>query len=370
MTRTPILQFGTSRFLQAHADLFISEALAKGCALGPITVVQSSGNAARSQRLAALAAPGGYPVRIRGLQDGQPIDETRISTSIRRTLSTATDWPEITRIATDEARIILSNTADAGYAPQPADESPAFDQTMSYPAKLMHLLLARFQRGPKPLQIMPAELIVNNGATLKASVLALARTQPSAFQTHLETDILWVNSLVDRIVSDPIEPAGAIAEPYALWAIEDQPGLILPCTHPCLQVVQTLETTEALKLFLLNLAHTALAEDWLLRGSPTGDLVRLAMADNRRPALLSLYEAELLPPFIAAGLEAQARAYIATTLERFANPFLNHKLSDIADNHAQKISRRVGGLLAFARKHGDHSPKPRLAAIAARLSLL
>jgi tagaturonate reductase len=40
---TPILQFGTSRFLQAHADLFIDEALRKGDALGRITVVQTTG---------------------------------------------------------------------------------------------------------------------------------------------------------------------------------------------------------------------------------------------------------------------------------------------------------------------------------------
>ena len=28
----PIIQFGTSRFLQAHVDLFVSEALGKGAA--------------------------------------------------------------------------------------------------------------------------------------------------------------------------------------------------------------------------------------------------------------------------------------------------------------------------------------------------
>ena len=38
----PILQFGTSRFLQAHVDLFVSEALESGDALGGITVVQST----------------------------------------------------------------------------------------------------------------------------------------------------------------------------------------------------------------------------------------------------------------------------------------------------------------------------------------
>ena len=52
MSITPILQFGTSRFLQAHVDLFLSEGEA---VLGPVTVVQSSGDAGRAGRLAALA---------------------------------------------------------------------------------------------------------------------------------------------------------------------------------------------------------------------------------------------------------------------------------------------------------------------------
>jgi tagaturonate reductase len=41
--KTPIVQFGTSRFLQAHADLFISDAMRAGQPVGPVTVVQTSG---------------------------------------------------------------------------------------------------------------------------------------------------------------------------------------------------------------------------------------------------------------------------------------------------------------------------------------
>ena len=32
--------------------------------------------------------------------------------------------------------------------------------------------------------------------------------------------VVFGNTLVDRIVSQDIEPVGAIAEPYALWAIQ------------------------------------------------------------------------------------------------------------------------------------------------------
>ena len=44
----PILQFGTGRFLQAHVDLFVSEALAAGKALGRIAVVQTTDSSRKS----------------------------------------------------------------------------------------------------------------------------------------------------------------------------------------------------------------------------------------------------------------------------------------------------------------------------------
>ena len=41
MTRR-IIQFGTSRFLQAHVDLFVHEARCSGEDIGPITVVKTT----------------------------------------------------------------------------------------------------------------------------------------------------------------------------------------------------------------------------------------------------------------------------------------------------------------------------------------
>lgn len=128
MSITPILQFGTSRFLQAHADLFISEALARGEALGPVTVVQSSGDARRSGRLAALASPGGFPVWVEGIENGSPVSRIVQVRSVARALSTGTDWPEIARIAAEEAEVILSNTGDAGWLASADDSAAEFRQ--------------------------------------------------------------------------------------------------------------------------------------------------------------------------------------------------------------------------------------------------
>ncbi|NPD14886.1 mannitol dehydrogenase family protein [Xinfangfangia sp. D13-10-4-6] len=366
--RTPILQFGTSRFLQAHADLFISEALARGPgtgpesgqAIGPVSVVQSSGDASRAGRLQALAAPEGYRVRIEGIEGGQTVRrETRV-TSVRRTLATGTDWAEVARIAADEAEVILSNTGDSGWQPQAADHAPDFRQEMSFPAKLTHLLRARYIAGGAPLTVMPTELVPRNGDVLRARVLELAGAVDPALADWIAGRVVFANSLVDRIVSEPLEPAGAVAEPYALWAIEAQPGLVLPCRHPCIQLVPDLHRIERLKLHILNLGHSYMVSRWIVAGGGGAPLVREVMADPAaRADLESLYAAEVLPVFAAAGYD-EAPAYVASTLDRFANPYLAHRLSDIAQSHADKLQRRIGLFLDWGAGVCPGLSQPRL----------
>ena len=364
MTVTPILQFGTSRFLQAHADLFISQAMTEGQDVGPITVVQSSGDAARAGRLSGLV--GSYPVRIEGMKDGKPLSEKIEVTSIAHTLSTALDWDDVVRVFVHEAAIVLSNTGDSGYAPQPLDTNKIFDQAMSYPAKLTLLLRARFEAGGGPIQIMPMELIADNGAVLKGRVIDLAQGD-DAFLRYLDNDVIWVNSLVDRIVSQPLEPAGAVAEPYALWAIEDQLRLVLPCKHPSVQVVKSLSQIEALKLFVLNLGHTFLVDHWQKTNGGPDVLVRQLMEDaTALTALKAVLRDEVRPAFIAAGIAADFDAYVAITFDRFANPFLDHRIADISQNHAQKVERRIVAMLGWAVDQGDSSAKPMLSEIIAR----
>lgn len=365
MRPTPILQFGTSRFLQAHADLFVSEAMESGQDVGPITVVQSSGDPERAKRLAGLV--GSYPVRIEGIADGKRVQNTVTVRSITRTLSTAVDWGEISRVFVEEAQFVFSNTGDSGFEPQNCDANDTFDQRMSYPAKLAHLLRLRFESGAAPIQIMPLELIADNGVVLKRLLMELAQADNPAFRAYLENDVMWVNSLVDRIVSQPLEPAGAVAEPYALWAIEDQPGLILPCDHPAVKLVPALADIEPLKLFVLNLGHTFMADRWRVEKGEDDTLIRHLVSNSEVLAqLIDVLREEVRPAFLAAGLVDQFDPYVLTTIERFANPFLDHRIKDIAQNHVQKVARRIGAMLNWAQTKGDMSPKPILSEIVVR----
>ena len=341
-----ILQFGTSRFLQAHVDLFVSEALAPKPGEGPITVVQTTNAAEREGRVAAFDA-GRFPVHLRGLRDGDTIDRVVDVRSVSRGLAAAGHWAEISRSFVQDALAVISNTGDRGYELDPAD-GPNDAPPGSFPAKLLTLLLARFRANPAPLDLYPCELIRSNGDVLRRIVLGLARTWSCdpAFLQWAEFECRWVNSLVDRIVSAPLDPIGAVAEPYALWAIETQPGLEPVCRHPDIVLTDRLVDFEQRKLFILNLGHTALVELWRDRGAPDELTVREAVADpDMRAALDRIYETEIIPAFAVLGQEDAARDYLARTLERFSNPFLDHRLRDIAVNHDIKIERRFGGIV-------------------------
>ncbi len=364
----PILQFGTSRFLQAHADLFVSEAQAQGQALGGITVVQSSGGAQGLLRAAAFNTTPGYPVRLRGWQDGAVVDVLLHVGSVTEALQAERDWPTIVERVAGPVRVILSNTSDQGYQLSDADHAGLLQNGQvpaSFPAKLLVLLHARHRRGAAPITVMPCELVTRNGDVLRELVVTLARRWEldAAFLAYLERDCIWVNSLVDRIVSEPLEPLGAVAEPYALWAIERQPGMQLPCSHPHMVVTDQLERYERLKLFFLNLGHSYLAEQWLLQRRAADETVLQALSDAGLGAALdAVWEEEVMPVFVALGEEAVARAYLAQVRERLRNPFLAHRLSDIAQNHEEKKLRRFQPVLALAERLGLAPGQSRLRA--------
>ena len=376
MLKPAILQFGTGRLLLAHVDLFVSEALAAGQAVGRILAVQTSGSPESVARTAALAGGAAYPVHIRGLEGGQPVDRTLQCHAIGAAVRAAVDWPRVGEAIRSQVQVIVSNTADAGYRLDP-DDDPALLQQVgraprSFPAKLLVLLHQRWLHGPQaPLSILPCELVERNGDTLRGIVCALAGAwhAPAPFVQWLREHCVWANSLVDRIVSEAIAPVGAVAEPYALWAIERQPGLALPCTHPAIVLTDDLDHHTRLKLFLLNGGHSFLAECWQRDGLAADLTVAQAMNHaGLRSELEALWAEEIVPVFAPPGQREAAEQYLVALRERLLNPFLAHRLADIAQHHAQKKQRRLAPIVALAAQQGLPLSQPRLRAALADAS--
>ena len=89
--------------------------------------------------------------------------------------------------------------------------------------------------------------------------------------------------------------------------------------------------------------------------------VLAAMQDAAmRDALEAVWSDEVLPVFERLGEADAARQYVASVRERFLNPWLAHRLADIAVNHVTKVLRRLAPVVAAAHEHAPGLAQPAL----------
>jgi len=348
MSETPpetVLQFGTGKFLRCFADLFVHELNEQDRGAGRVVVLQSTG-AERAHRINERG--GRYRVAVRGLENGRLVDRTVQVTSISRALAAEEDWAQVLDLArSPDLTTIVSNTTEAGYR---LEDEPlpgaAVAQPRSFPAKLLAALQARFEAGGAGLTILPCELLEQNADRLRTLAIEQAsRWRLSAeLIAWIESECAWCNTLVDRIVSapspgDPLaaeDPLFAVAEPFALWLVEGTATVPL-IEHPAVHCVERLSPYLVRKVRILNGAHTALVAKALPRGVAT---VREAVADpHLGPWLRRLLFEEIVPTLEGRVPEPERFAHDA--LERFANPFLDHRLADIALHQEAKLQTRL-----------------------------
>jgi tagaturonate reductase len=342
-----VLQFGSGRFLRAFADLFIHQANQTAVPVGKVVIVQSTGG----DRATGLTSQAGrYNVIVRGLAHegarGVVVDRVETVEGISRALAATDQWPDVLAVArSPKLRLILSNTTEVGYNLDAADR-PADAVPRSFPAKLLAVLRERFQAGQPGLTIVPCELREHNADLLQGIVLQLARDwqQPDALQNWLQTECAWLNTLVDRIVTAPKDhPLLAddalltVCEPYALWAIQRKPTAWRFLENPAVVWTDDVQPYFLRKVRILNGAHTAL----LAKARPRGFLtVREAVNDPELGKWLERLLFEEVVPVLEGRVEQPAE-FARQTLERFRNPFLEHKLADIAVNHDAKVQVRL-----------------------------
>lgn len=355
-----ILQFGAGKFLRGFADLFVHEANEAARTADRIVVVQSTG----IERAKAFNAQGGrYHVAIRGLHEGKRVDRTVEVQSVSRALAAASDWDGVLSVArSDSLRAIVSNTTEAGYALHPGDKLDDAPPR-SFPAKLLCVLNARFEAGLPPLAILPCELLEENGTRLIGLLVDQLQRWglSSELRPWIEASCVVPNTLVDRIVAapspgDPLaesDPLLAVAEPFALWLMDQSPAVPGLVEHPAIRVVEDLAPFHLRKVRILNGAHTALVAKALPMGLET---VRQAVEDERvGPWLESLLMEEIVPTL--EGRTEDPEQFALDTLERFANPFLDHRLADIALHHEVKLQTRLVPTLHEFQERFGRTPR-------------
>ena len=362
-----VLQFGAGNFLRGFVDTFLHEMNADGQNAGRVVIVQSTG----AERAAAInAQQGRFHLIVRGQENGAMVDRVQVIESISRALVATTEWEAVLAVArSPHLRAIVSNTTEAGLVLDPADLvfPPDGAAPASFPAKVLAVLYARFEAGLPGVVILPCELIADNADLLRALVGGQAHlwqwdTQKPAFLGWLKTSCVWVNNLVDRIVSG--KPADhpllaedsllTVTEPYQFWAIENKPGTEW-LRHPAIYLTADVRPFGLRKVRILNGAHSALVAYLRQSGRDDIRLVREAVADPEVGSWLRglLFE-EIVPTVADRAPDAEAFAH--QTWDRFANPYLDHKLSDIALHHETKVRVRLIPTRDEYRKKFGHAP--------------
>lgn len=373
-----IIQFGTGSFLRAFADDFIDQMHHQGLYDGRVVVVSPT-DSARSALL--NAQHGKYNLVLRGLENGRPVSTRREICSISRCINPYRDFDAFLALAENpDFHIIISNTTEAGIVYTSEDglhDRPAG----SFPAKLTQLLYARFQCNLPGFLILACELIDQNGEQLKKYVLQYAEqwALPNDFKSWVVHNNTFCNTLVDRIVTGyPQEEADALqkeigwqdqlldtAERYALWAIEGDFEKVFPLQAAGINVqwCRDVSVFKKQKVRILNGLHTAIVFPGLLCGLETvGDCI----ADTQLCAFInSCLKHAILP---ALGDTPQNRTFAASVLERFANPFIHHRLQSVALNSVSKFAARVLPTILDLQKEGSAPPKTLCLSLAALIA--
>lgn len=366
-----VLQFGTGVLLRGLPDFQIDQANRQGVFNGRIVVVKSTdgGDATAFERQDNL-----YTVCVRGVDDGQPVEENVVCASISRVLSAKSQWADVLAVAASpDLQVVVSNTTEVGI--QLVTEDIQLRPPASFPGKLLAVLHARFKAFAgdvsRGLVIVPTELIPDNGRKLEGIVLELAHRNELGpeFIDWLETANHFCNTLVDRIVPGRPTPEAytalqaelgyqdellTMAEAYALWAIEGDEHVreVLSFHTVALGVVIRPDITlfRELKLRLLNGTHTlsyALAH---LLGCAT---VRESLENEHMARFVhNLMLADLLPGIPLTVDEKVGQRFGMQVLDRFRNPYLEHRWLAIAMQGTAKMQmRNVPTLLHYYQQH-------------------
>lgn len=355
-----VLQFGTGVLLRGLPDFFISEANIQGIFNGRVVVVKSTNTGSTD---AFKLQDKLYTVCSRGIENGKPVAQHFINTSISRVINAPTDWQHVLRLAeSPDLLLVVSNTTEVGI--QLKEESIFQNPPQSFPAKLLAVLFHRYQffKGDisKGLVIVPTELIPGNADVLLKILLQLCSFNilDAGFIKWLTTANQFCNSLVDRIVPGNPAPEIAssiqaelgysddlliVAEPYKLWAIEGDQSIkekLSFCKVDSGVVIEKdITLYRELKLRMLNGTHTLSCGLAFLRGH---EYVVDAMNDQA----FSRFVKELMLEEIAAGIPVDidkevVANYGQTVLDRFSNPYIQHKWLGITVQYTSKIIMRV-----------------------------
>ncbi|HVZ96460.1 MAG TPA: tagaturonate reductase [Chitinophagaceae bacterium] len=351
-----VLQFGTGVLLRGLCDYFIDKANRQNIFNGRIVVVKSTG---KGDTDAFALQDGLYTHVVKGIENGNIIEEKIINASISRVLSANNQWPAVLACAAQKSmQIIISNTTEVGITYK--GENILSGPPASFPGKLLAWLYERYRVFSGSVDagmiIIPTELVTENAKKLKDILLQLSlfNQLDEKFVRWLQTANHFCCSLVDRIVPGKIaideekdgytDDIAVMSEAYRLWAIEtsdehDTKELSFARSDSGVILAADIYKYRELKLRLLNGTHTLSCGLAVLAGFTT---VKDAMADfNFKKFVTHVMLDEIAKAIIDEQINYdEAKSFGEKVIDRFSNPFIEHQWLSITLQYTSKMMMR------------------------------
>lgn len=274
----------------------------------------------------------------------------------------------IERLATPSTKTVTLTITEKGYClnaagkldennPDIAHDLGNLDNPKSAIGYIVAGLQKRKYNGIQGLTIISCDNQPDNGEKLGAAVIDFASKVDTNFANWIKENCVFPSTMVDSITpstddalrqqvkaATDIDDAWPIQrESFTQWVIEDLKGANMPPWHEVgATLTKDVASYEKTKLRILNGLHSSSAFIGQLLGLET---VHQAVTDTRlRPFLENLCKQEIIESL--ADVDAlDVEAYAVSIFERFENPNIVHKLSQIAWDSSQKLPIRILGTL-------------------------
>lgn len=352
-----VLQIGEGNFLRAFFEHFVELSNEMGVFDGKVAICQPRKN---TKIINALKEQNGkYNILLKGRLNGEVINEVKHINCIEKCIDTVGEYDELKKtFCLDALELVVSNTTEAGICFDENDKLEA-SPNVSFPAKVTALLYERYKENKKGLVFLPVELIENNGTELKKCILKYAKlwNLEDDFKSYVENECNFCNTLVDRIVTGKAEyendNCAVACEPYGSFLVEadERARSVIPFekVNMGFKFVNSIIPYRERKVKILNGVHTMS----VLAGYNAGfTIVRDMVNDDLFKAYINKGLNEEILKTIDLDKD-ELNSFAQSVLERFNNPFIDHKLLDISLNSVAKFKARcLCSILDYYNKFG------------------
>jgi len=376
-----IIHFGVGGFHRAHQAMVIDRLLGQGLARN--FAICGVGVLPQDRHMAEVMARQDCLYTL-VLKHSDGTREARVIGSIIDYLFAPDDpGAVVVRMASEEVRIVSMTVTEGGYNfDQVTGEFMGDNVDVQYdlahpdaPRTIFGLVIAalrlRRENGLQPFTVMSCDNIQGNGHVAEKMFTAFARLGEPGFADWMSENVLFPNSMVDRITpvtydEDRAEVANrfgiadewpVVAEPFFQWVLQEDFAIGRPPYEEAgVQLVDDVEPYELMKLRLLNVSHQAMTYFGFLKGHR---YAHEAAGDPDIARLLKNYMDLEATPTLKPVPGIDLDEYKESLIERFSNPEVRDTLARLCSESSDRIPK---WLLPVVRENLAHGGEVRLSA--------